>query len=41
VSAGWLGGRWAVGAAAWAAFSAAVWFAGDTLVLAGGRPLDG
>jgi len=41
VSAGWLGGRWAVGAAAWAAFSAAVWFAGDTLVLAGRRPLDG
>ncbi len=41
MSAGWLGGRWAVGAAAWAALSAAVWFAGDTLVLGGTRPLDG
>ncbi len=41
MSAGWLGGRWAVGAAAWAAFSAAIWLAGDTLVLGGMRPLDG
>ena len=41
MSAGWLGGRWAVGAAAWAALSAAVWLAGDTLVLGGIRPLDG
>ena len=32
----WLGGRWAIGAAAWAAFSLAVWFAGDAL-----RPLEG
>jgi len=32
----WLGGRWAVGAAAWAALSLAVWFAGDVL-----RPLEG
>lgn len=29
----WLGGRWAVGAAAWAAFSLAVWFAGDVLAV--------
>jgi hypothetical protein len=32
----WLTGRWAVGAAAWAALSLAVWFAGDVL-----RPLEG
>ena len=32
----WLTGRWAVGAAAWAAFSLAVWFAGDAF-----RPLEG
>ncbi|MGQ0546837.1 MAG: type VI secretion system membrane subunit TssM [Betaproteobacteria bacterium] len=32
----WLGGRWAVGAAAWAAFSLAAWFAGDAL-----HPLEG
>ena len=32
----WLGGRWAIGAFAWAAFSLAVWFAGDTL-----RQLEG
>lgn len=32
----WLGGRWAVGAAAWAAFALAVWFAGDAL-----GPLEG
>jgi len=41
MSAAWLGGRWAVGAAAWAAFSAAVWFAGDTVALGSLRPLDG
>ena len=38
---GWLGGRWPVGAAAWGAFSLAVWFAGDTLAISGARPLDG
>ena len=32
----WLNGRWALGAAAWAAFSLAVWFAGDAL-----GPLEG
>ena len=37
---GWLGSRWAVGGAAWAAFSAAAWFAGDTLALGDWRPLD-
>lgn len=37
----WLGGRWALGTAAWGAFSLAVWFAGDTLALGGARPLDG
>jgi len=36
----WLTGRWAVGIAAWVAFSFAVWFAGDTLALGGWRPLD-
>ncbi len=38
---GWLGGRWAVGAGAWAAFSLAVWFSGDALALGGARPLEG
>ena len=33
--------RWIVGAGAWLAFSAAVWFAGDMLVLGGYRPLEG
>ena len=33
--------RLLVGAAAWIAFSAAVWFAGDTVVLGGHRPLEG
>ncbi len=33
---GWLTGRWGVGAAAWVAFSLAVWFAGDAL-----RPIEG
>ena len=37
----WLGGRWAVGAAAWAALSCAAWLAGDTVVLGAWRPLDG
>jgi type VI secretion system protein ImpL len=37
----WLSGRWAVGAAAWATLSAAAWFAGDALVIAGHHPLDG
>ena len=32
--------RLVVGAAAWAAFSTAVWFAGDVLALGGWRPLD-
>ena len=32
----WLGARWALGGGAWAAFSAAVWFAGDALA-----PLEG
>src|SRR5262249_42590910 len=32
--------RWGVGAAAWAAFALAVWFAGDAVVIAGARPLD-
>jgi len=32
----WLTGRWAVGGAAWAALSLAVWFAGDAL-----QPLEG
>jgi type VI secretion system protein ImpL len=36
----WASGRWAVGAAAWAALSAAAWFAGDTLVIGTGRPLE-
>ena len=35
----WLGGRWAAGAAAWAAFSAALWFAGDMLAILE-RPLE-
>jgi type VI secretion system protein ImpL len=42
---GWRGGplsgRWALGALAWATLSAAAWFAGDALVIAGQRPLDG
>jgi type VI secretion system protein ImpL len=33
--------RWTVGALAWAALSAVAWFAGDVVVLAGERPLDG
>jgi type VI secretion system protein ImpL len=33
--------RLLVGAAAWVAFSAAVWFAGDTVAIAGHRPLEG
>jgi len=33
--------RWIVSAAAWAAFSAAVWFAGDLLAIGGYRPLEG
>jgi type VI secretion system protein ImpL len=33
--------RWIVGGGAWLAFSAAVWFAGDMLVLGGYRPLEG
>jgi len=37
----WLGGRWAVGAAAWIAISCAAWFAGDTVVLGTWRPLEG
>ena len=37
----WLGGRWAVGAAAWIAFSSAAWFAGDTVALGAWRPLEG
>ncbi len=36
-----LGGRWTVGALAWATLSAAAWFAGDALVAGGERPLDG
>lgn len=36
-----LSGRLVVGAAAWIAFSAAVWFAGDSLVFGGYRPLEG
>ena len=36
----WTSGRWAFGAAAWAALSGAAWFAGDALVIAGERPLD-
>jgi type VI secretion system protein ImpL len=36
----WLRGRWAAGVTAWAALSAAVWFAGDALAVAGWRPLD-
>ncbi len=32
--------RWALGALAWAALSAAAWFAGDALVISGARPLD-
>ena len=35
----WLGGRWAAGLAAWAAFSAALWFAGDMLAILE-RPLE-
>jgi type VI secretion system protein ImpL len=38
---GLLTGRWAVGAAAWIAFSAAVWFVGDALAIGGSRPLEG
>ena len=33
--------RLLVGAAAWIAFSAAIWFAGDTVAIAGHRPLEG
>jgi type VI secretion system protein ImpL len=33
--------RWTVGAAAWAALSAVAWFAGDAILVAGQRPLDG
>jgi type VI secretion system protein ImpL len=33
-------GRWAAGAAAWAALSLAVWFAGDALMIGAARPLD-
>ena len=36
----WLGSRWALGALAWLALSAAAWLAGDALVIAGARPLD-
>ena len=35
----WLGGRWAAGLAAWAAFSSALWFAGDMLAILE-RPLE-
>ena len=38
---GWLTGRLAVGAAAWITFSAALWFIGDALVIAGRRPFEG
>ena len=34
------GARWLAGGVAWAAFSAAVWLAGDALLVAGWRPLD-
>ena len=34
-------GRWAVGAAAWLALSAALWFVGDALVIGGSRPFEG
>jgi type VI secretion system protein ImpL len=37
---GWISGRGALGAAAWAALSLVVWYAGDALTLAGGRPLE-
>jgi type VI secretion system protein ImpL len=37
----WLKSRWMVGAAAWAALAAAVWFAGDALALGDWRPLEG
>ena len=36
----WLASRWAVGAFAWLALSAAAWLAGDALVIGGLRPLD-
>jgi type VI secretion system protein ImpL len=38
---GWLESRWLLGAAAWGAFSLAVWFAGDALVFGDTRPLEG
>jgi type VI secretion system protein ImpL len=38
---GVIGGRWTVGAFAWAMLSAAAWFAGDALVVDGERPLEG
>lgn len=38
---GWLGSRWMLGAAAWAAFSLAIWFAGDALAFGDARPLEG
>jgi len=38
---GFLSGRLAVGAGAWLAFSAALWFAGDMLSLGGWRPFEG
>jgi type VI secretion system protein ImpL len=33
--------RWAIGAVAWAALAAAIWFVADALVVGGSRPLDG
>jgi type VI secretion system protein ImpL len=41
MNSGILTGRWAIGAVAWIAFSVAVWFVGDALMLAGSHPLEG
>jgi type VI secretion system protein ImpL len=41
VNRGWFTGRLAVGAGACAALSAAIWFAGDMLLVLGYRPLEG
>src|SRR5213076_1591145 len=37
---GWISGRGALGAVAWAALSLVLWYAGDALTLAGSRPLE-
>jgi type VI secretion system protein ImpL len=41
VKLAWLGSRWTIGAAAWAAFALVIWLAGDALAIGGAHPLDG